>query len=244
MKIKLFTIPNILTLSNLFCGSVALIEVFLYQNFFAAFMLILLSATFDFLDGMSARLLGQYSAIGRELDSLADVVSFGLAPAMVMFTLFNLAERSIENPIWGKYGAFIPLLIVCFSALRLAKFNVDAEQESSFIGLPTPANALFCFSLAVLVEGGRIVVSAEVIALISVVMALLLIAPLKFFALKFKNLSWRDNRVRYIFLLLVVVIVALLREFAIPAIIVLYIVMSAAGNLLCRSTSQNRVKNE
>ncbi len=231
MKIKLFTIPNILTLLNLLCGTVALIEIFLYQNLEAAFILIVAAATFDFLDGMAARLLGQYSEIGRELDSLSDVVSFGLVPSMLMFSLFNLAEKSINNPIWGKWGAVITFSIVCCSALRLAKFNVDTDQESSFVGLPTPANALFCLSLGVLFQSGQLTLSAEWIALISLCMALLLIAPIKFFALKFKSLSWRENRVRYIFLLLSGAALLLLRMYGIPAVVAIYVVISLLINI-------------
>ncbi len=235
MKIKLFTIPNILTLSNLLCGSIALIEIFLYQNFFAAFMLIVLSAVFDFLDGMAARLLGQYSSIGKELDSLADVVSFGLAPAMLMFTLFNLADKWIDNPVWGKWGSCCALLIVCFSALRLAKFNVDPEQESSFVGLPTPANALFCFSLGWLIESGKLTLSAEVIAILSVIMATLLILPIKMFALKFRSLSWRENRVKFLFLALSAILIITLGEYSLPVVIALYIMVSVLNNIVDRT---------
>ncbi|MFR9497602.1 MAG: CDP-diacylglycerol--serine O-phosphatidyltransferase [Rikenellaceae bacterium] len=238
MKIRLFTIPNILTLLNLLCGTVALIEILLYQNLYAAFILIMAAATFDFLDGLAARLLGQYSDIGRELDSLSDVVSFGLVPSMMMFTLFNLAEKSIDNPIWGKWGAVITLAIVCCSALRLAKFNVDSQQESSFVGLPTPANALFCISLGVLFDSGKLVLCAEWIAIISLAVAILLIAPIKFFALKFKNLSWHDNRVRYIFLIISAVTLLLLHELGIPVVIAIYIVMS----LLCNITNKSKIQ--
>ncbi len=232
MKIKLFTVPNILTLSNLFCGSVALIEIFLYQNFFAASMLILASATFDFLDGLAARLLGAYSEVGRELDSLADVVSFGLVPSMFLFTLFNMAEKHIDNPVWGKWGAVIPLLMVCFSALRLAKFNVDESQESCFEGLPTPANALFCMSLGMLMVSGKITLSGEAIAAISAIMAYLLISPMRFFALKFRSLAWRENRVRYIFLLLSAAAILFMRDYALPTIVAIYILVSAVSNII------------
>ncbi len=238
MKIRLFTIPNILTLSNLVCGSVALIEIFVYQNFVSAFILIVVAAAFDFLDGLAARLLGQYSELGRELDSLADVVSFGLVPSMTMFSLFNLADKYFSDPIWGKYGSVITLLIVCFSALRLAKFNVDTEQNDSFIGLPTPANALFCLSIGVLIDSGKLSLNAEWIAIISLVMALLLIAPLKLFALKFQSFAWKKNRVRYIFLILALLSLVTLREFAIPIIIAIYILISCIANYACQSKKQ------
>ncbi len=230
MKIRLFTIPNLLTLSNLTCGSIALIEILLNQSFVSAAILIIAAATFDFLDGMAARLLGQYSAIGLQLDSLADMVSFGVVPSMVMFSLFNLSEKSIDSTLWAEWGAYIPLVIGCFSALRLAKFNVDTEQSSSFVGLPTPANALFCLSIGALVECGKLTLNAECIALISVVMAILLIAPIKLFSLKFKSLAWSESRVQYIFLILAVATLVIFREFAVPVIIALYILISLIEN--------------
>ncbi|MFI3279879.1 MAG: CDP-alcohol phosphatidyltransferase family protein [Rikenellaceae bacterium] len=235
MKIKLFTIPNLLTLANLVCGTIALIEIILNQNYFFGFILIVAAAAFDFLDGFTARLLGQYSEVGRELDSLSDVVSFGLVPSVAMFGLFNLAEKSFDNPLWSAWGAYLSLLIVCFSALRLAKFNVDSTQESSFEGLPTPANALFCLSLGMLIDAGKLTLSAEVIALTSVVMAFLLIAPLRLFALKFKSLGWRENRVRYIFLLLALLSVIIFREFSLLVIIAIYVLISLGECIFCRS---------
>ncbi len=209
----------------------ALIEILLHQNLTAAFILIIIAAAFDFLDGMVARLLGQYSEIGRELDSLSDAVSFGLVPSMVMFSLFNEAEKSLSNPYWEQWGAYITLAIVCCSTLRLAKFNVDSQQKSSFVGLPTPANALFCLSIGMLVEGGALSLTAEWIALLSLCMAALLIVPIRLFALKFVNFGWRENRVRYIFMLLSVVTLLLLRGFSIPVIIAIYIVMSLISNI-------------
>lgn len=236
MKIKLFTLPNILTLSNLICGSAALVEILVNQNFVAAFILIIAAAAFDFLDGMSARLLGQYSAIGKELDSLADVVSFGLVPAVAMYSLFQICDKWIDCAMWAEWGAVIAVSIVCCSALRLARFNVSEEEESSFVGLPTPANALFCLSLAMLVECGKVTISAEAVALTSLVMSMLLIAPLKLFALKFKSFAWRENRVRYIFLIIATATLILLREFAIPIIVAIYILASVVDNLSTRES--------
>ncbi len=243
MKIKLFTIPNLLTLSNLVCGSVALIEIILNQNYFLGFILIVVAAAFDFLDGMAARLLGQYSLLGRELDSLADLISFGLVPSVAMFTLFNLSVKSCDNPFWAEWGAYLSLLIVCFSALRLAKFNIDSSQENSFEGLPTPANALFCLSIAMLVEAGKLQLGGEAIAVISVVMALLLIVPLRMLALKFKSLKWRENRMRYIFILLALLSVVIFREFSLLVIIAIYILISLLELLFCGSKKQtlNRI---
>lgn len=229
MKIRLFTIPNVITLLNLLCGSLAIIEITLHQNFTAAFWLVVASSIFDFLDGMMARLLGQYSAIGVELDSLSDVVSFGLTPSIMMFTLFNISQKSIANPLWVEYGGYIAFIIVCFSALRLAKFNVDSEQKDSFIGLPTPANALLCLSLGAVHHLGLFAFSGEAVVAISVVMALLLIVPLPMMALKFKSLAWRENRIRYIFIALSALSIFVLNYFAVTTIILLYFIVSIIG---------------
>ncbi len=231
MRIRLFTIPNILTLLNLVCGSLALIEIMLNANYTHAFIFVILAGIFDFFDGMVARLLGQYSAIGGELDSLADMVSFGLVPSMAMFSLFNQCEKIIECTMWSEWGCYITLIIVCFSALRLAKFNVDSEQKMVFIGLPTPANGLMCLSIAALYQMNMISLSGEAVIAISIVMALLLIAPIKMLALKFKSFGWRENRIRYIFLAISALAIVALKAIAVPIVVVIYIVISIINNL-------------
>lgn len=216
-----------LTLGNLVCGSAATVALLVHSNFELAFWLVVISALFDFLDGFAARLLHSSSAIGVELDSLADMVSFGLVPSVAMFTLYGLLPQLIAMPAdiasWLQYVTFI---IVAFSALRLAKFNVDTTQSTEFCGLPTPANGLFCLSLAMLAVSGNVALSKEVVLIISVAMAYLLISPIRMFALKFKGFGWRGNEIRYIFIALCVVLVALFRFYSVPAIILLYIVIS------------------
>ena len=216
-----------LTLGNLVCGSAATVALLVHSNFELAFWLVVISALFDFLDGFAARLLHSSSAIGVELDSLADMVSFGLVPSVAMFTLYGLLPQlsamSADLASWLQYTTFI---IVAFSALRLAKFNVDTTQSTEFCGLPTPANGLFCLSLAMLAVGGNVALSKEIVLVISVAMAYLLISPIRMFALKFKGFGWRGNEIRYIFIALCVVLVALLRFYSVPAIILLYIVIS------------------
>ena len=216
-----------LTLGNLVCGSAATVALLVHSNFELAFWLVVISALFDFLDGFAARLLHSSSAIGVELDSLADMVSFGLVPSVAMFTLYGLLPQLSAMPAdiasWLQYATFI---IVAFSALRLAKFNVDTTQSTEFCGLPTPANGLFCLSLAMLAVSGNVALSKEVVLIISVAMAYLLISPIRMFALKFKGFGWRGNEIRYIFIALCVVLVALLRFYSVPAIILLYIVIS------------------
>ncbi|MBQ5899039.1 MAG: CDP-alcohol phosphatidyltransferase family protein [Alistipes sp.] len=227
MKIRLFTIPNMLTLGNLICGASATVALLSHGNYELAFWLVVASAIFDFFDGFAARLLKSTSAIGVQLDSLADMVSFGLVPAVAMFCWYGDANQMTqlsENIV--NIGAYLTFIIVAFSALRLAKFNIDDTQHTEFCGLPTPANGLFCLSLAMLAAGGEFALSKEVILIISVVMATLLISPIRMFALKFKGFGWRGNEIRYSFIALCVALIALFTKFAIPAIIMLYVVIS------------------
>lgn len=216
-----------LTLGNLVCGAAATVALLVHSDFELAFWLVVISALFDFLDGFAARLLHSSSAIGVELDSLADMVSFGLVPSVAMFTLYGLLPQlsamSADVVSWLQYATFI---IVAFSALRLAKFNVDTTQSTEFCGLPTPANGLFCLSLAMLAVSGNVALSKEVVLIISVAMAYLLISPIRMFALKFKGFGWHGNEIRYLFIALCAVLVVLLRFYSVPAIILLYIVIS------------------
>ncbi|MFI3303872.1 MAG: CDP-diacylglycerol--serine O-phosphatidyltransferase [Rikenellaceae bacterium] len=226
MKIKLFTIPNMLTLANLICGSLAVCTILSTGGYNFAFMMVVLAGVFDFFDGFVARLLGQNSAIGVELDSLADLVSFGLAPSLIMMSIFAESEKYITNPLWLKYGYYLPLIIVAFSSLRLAKFNIDTEQKTTFIGLPTPACALFCSSLGMLYAKG-FTLTGECVVVLSVAMALLLISPIKMFALKFSNFKWRGNIIRYCFLIVAAALFLLLQLDSMPFIILLYIALSS-----------------
>jgi CDP-diacylglycerol--serine O-phosphatidyltransferase len=217
-----------LTLGNLVCGASAAIALLAHGDFVLAFWLVVASAIFDFFDGFAARLLKSTSAIGVQLDSLADMVSFGLVPAVAMFCWYNNANQATqlpENVI--AIGAYLTLIIVAFSALRLAKFNIDDTQHTEFCGLPTPANGLFCLSLAMLASTDTLALPKEVILVISVVMACLLISPIRMFALKFKGFGWRGNEIRYSFIALCVALIASFTKFAVPAIILLYVVISA-----------------
>lgn len=194
-------LPNTLTCCNLICGCMATGAAF-HDHFRWALLLIIIGAVFDFFDGMTARLIGYCSPIGKELDSLADVVTFGVAPSAMVFALF----RYVQYPVWLQpLEGFLPytaFVMAAFSALRLAKFNIDPRQSSSFIGLPTPANALFWGSLIVsqfsFLCSGRF--NAVFLFLFMLMFSFLLVAEIPLFALKFKNLSWADNRVKYIFL--------------------------------------------
>lgn len=216
-----------LTLCNLLCGACAAVSALVWGDLQTAFLLVVASAVFDFFDGFSARLLNQYSAIGVQLDSLADMISFGFAPAAVMMSLFANADSWLEwSDVMVRIGNFVPLMMTAFSALRLAKFNIDDTQHTEFEGLPTPANALLCMSIGLLAELGLVTVPREVIVILSVVMSLLLICPVRMFSLKFEGFGWKTNKLRYLFLILSLAIVAVNYRYAVTVIMVLYILIS------------------
>ncbi|WP_439880407.1 CDP-diacylglycerol--serine O-phosphatidyltransferase [Pontibacter sp. MBLB2868] len=230
-------IPNAITCLNLFSGCLALYFAFQGQLVYTAY-LVALAAVFDFLDGMIARVLGAYSEIGKQLDSLADMVSFGVVPGAVMFMLLQKTGNTIVGLPTDKV-AFVGFLITIFSALRLAKFNIDTRQTTSFIGLPTPACTILVASLPLILEHGdlihyEIILNPLVLIGLTILLSFLLIAELPLFALKFSNLTWQDNSLRFIFLILSLILIALLKFAAIPLIIALYILLS-----IIKTTSQS-----
>lgn len=224
-------IPNTITSCNLFCGCVAAYQAF-QGNYQLALTFIVAGAVFDFFDGMTARLLHVSSPIGKELDSLADDITFGLAPAAIVFSLF----KEVHYPAFMESAkAFMPyaaFLIAVFSGLRLAKFNIDTRQASSFIGMPTPANALFWGSLVVGMHDSLISenFNAAYLLIMVVIMSLLLVAELPMFSLKFKNLSWSSNKVSYIFLIVCIPLFILFKLSGFAAVIVWYILLSVITN--------------
>ena len=196
-------IPNTLTSCNLFSGCIAAYMAF-HGNYKEALLFIVLGAMFDFFDGMTARLLHVSSPIGKELDSLADDITFGLAPAAIAFSLFKeVYYPDFLMPVAGimPYTAF---LIAVFSGLRLAKFNIDERQTSSFIGVPVPANALFWASLVAGIHPILISESFNPLYLLALVclFSWLLVSEIPMFSLKFKSLSWKDNKVSFSFLII------------------------------------------
>lgn len=224
-------IPNTITCCNLISGCIAVSYAHAGQQTIAL-AFIILGAVFDFFDGMSARLLGVSSPIGKELDSLADVVTFGVAPAtMVATLLWSMHYPSQMEGLrsWLPYSAF---LIAAFSALRLAKFNLDERQTTSFIGLPTPANALFWGSL--IVGGGvrleRMEYALPAILALILLSCWILISEIPMFALKFKQWGWRGNEVKYIFLLTCIPLLFFLRISAFAVIIAWYVILSGWVN--------------
>ena len=241
MKIKLFTIPNLLTLSNLFCGSVAVVSALVWGDLKLAFGLMVLAAVFDFFDGFAARLLNQSSPIGLQLDSLADDITFGFAPAAIVFSMLRtlLSACGAEAAVCPvtPYVPYVAFVIAAFSALRLAKFNLDERQTTSFIGLPTPANALFWAALSVSLSTNNYLVPDNALWLLPtlVVGALLsswlLVAEIPIFALKFKHYGVKGNELRYGFVLFSILLLAILGWVGFSAIIVLYILTSIANNV-------------
>ena len=235
MKIKLFTVPNIITLCNLLCGCFSIVASLVVGDFTLALIFILASAVCDFFDGFTARLLKQYSDIGVQLDSLADMVSFGVAPSAVMYAFACQAPTLFElNDVVAHIIVYVPFIMAAFSALRLAKFNIDETQHETFEGLPTPANALFCASFVYAAISSGKAVEVEWIALISVVMAALLVSPIRMFSFKLKSFGWQQNKSLYIFLVLSLVALLTLGVYSVSVIIVLYIVISTIGWLFCK----------
>lgn len=223
-------IPNFITLLNLLSG---LLSIYFATtgNLQLAGMMIFIAAVFDFFDGFAARLLNAKSAIGVQLDSLADMVSFGVAPAFVLFyTMSGLMQ--VQGPDYLPFTAF---LLPLFAAMRLAKFNIDEEQTTSFKGLPTPAMAILMASFPIMIivclaeHKGLyydLVTNAYFLAAIGIIVSLLMVSNLPMFSLKFTSFGWSENQTRYIFILLSVVLIAILKLAAVPLIILLYLLLS------------------
>lgn len=220
-------IPNTITCCNLLSGCIA--ATFAFEGMYVvAFAFIIAGAIFDFFDGLAARALKVSSPIGKELDSLADVITFGFAPASMVFSWLGECAYTHLPPTFAKVMPFAAYLLVAFSALRLAKFNVDERQSTSFIGLPTPANALFWGSLVIGMHDNIVLHPYGWILIIALVLLFswLLIAEIPMFSLKFKNLSWQSNRIVYIFLLISLVLLILLSLTGLSAVIGWYIILS------------------
>jgi CDP-diacylglycerol--serine O-phosphatidyltransferase len=223
-------IPNTITLANLLCGCLAIVAVFSGQLTTAGF-LIFLAAIFDFLDGFAARLLKAYSDIGKELDSLADVVSFGVAPAMIAFQIILAQPTKMLFP----QMPYIAFAMVLFSALRLAKFNIDTKQTENFIGMPTPANALFWASLPLVVndlhtrfspETVKMLFHPSIIAVLCVIFATLLVAPIPMLSFKFKSTTFKPNWQRFVLIWLILGLYFIVGISAIPIGILVYPLLS------------------
>ncbi len=199
------------------------------------------AAVFDFFDGFTARWLKAYSTIGKELDSLADMVSFGVAPASIMYTLLLAAIAKYGLPVeiytCGWFVATLAFIIAVFSALRLAKFNIDSRQTESFIGVPTPATALFICSLAFISSDSNqlAMLTNNMFFLLAVIIifSYLMVAEFPLFSLKFKSFDWKSNKTRYIFIAGSALILIVLHWAGLAVVILVYIILSIFTNILC-----------
>lgn len=254
-------IPNAITCGNLLCGCLAIVKAFEGDLVWAAY-LVGIALVLDFFDGFIARLLKVASPIGKDLDSLADMVTFGVVPGIVMFqmisygTLISAYALDWPNDIGGKpnfemngelsassiwffpYLKYTAFIIPIFSAIRLAKFNNDTRQSDSFIGVPTPANAMFICSIPLIFHLNGSLESIHtfnenplVLCIISMVLSLLLVAPIPLLALKFKNFGWADNKMRFILIGLSVTCLSVFKFVGIPLAIILYILLSIVNNI-------------
>lgn len=229
-------IPNLFTLGNLFFGLLAIQYAYSDELFFSS-ICILCGAFLDFFDGFFARLLNVSGELGKQLDSLADLITFGVAPSVIVYQLILSAE-SYTVFIGSDLNilAYIAFLIPLFSALRLAKFNIDTNQTDTFIGLPTPANALFFISIPIAShfnsEGNLLAFLSqkEILILFVIVMCWLMVSKLSFIALKFKSFKWSGNETRFIFVGSSVILLLLFHFVAVPIIILLYTVLSFINN--------------
>jgi CDP-diacylglycerol--serine O-phosphatidyltransferase len=242
-------IPNAITLLNVLCGCIATVFAVLNQLEIAA-LFVLLGILFDFFDGLSARILNVQSDLGIQLDSLADMITSGLVPGIVMFQLLGMSQtggwnldfdpQTPESMSWSGFKIsvlpFFGFLITLASAYRLAKFNIDENQVSSFIGLPTPANALFILSLPLILfyQGNdflnEVLLNKWFLIGLTLLSSFLLNSKIELFALKFKNYSFKDNALRYIFIVVSLALLMTIQFLAVPAIIAFYILSSAVNN--------------
>ena len=236
-------IPNAITLLNLVCGCLAIISTF-HKTFELTALLVVLAAVLDFFDGFAARLLKVHSEIGKQLDSLADMVTFGVVPGFVMYQLiiFDIGSGTAyigpEEPVW--YLAYTAFLIPVFSAYRLAKFNIDSRQGDSFIGLPTPANALYiCFLPILMIPEGNaiaeILLYPYVLIAICMVQSYLMVSELPLIALKFKHFNFSGNEWKYALILISIILLLTFKLKAVPLIIILYVVLSLFQNIIGKS---------
>lgn len=220
-------LPNAITCANLFSGCIGIVFAF-QDNLLVASYAIFLAAIFDFFDGFASRVLNSYSFIGKDLDSLADMVSFGILPSVILYQLL-LDSPQVQHI--SPYLNYIAFLIPVFSALRLAKFNTDARQTEIFIGLPTPANAILIASFPLILLHGNIfyheyILNPFFLWCFTLIMCSLLVAEIPLMSLKFKSSDFQENIYRYLLLLISAIVIIIFKFAAIPAIIFIYVAMS------------------
>ena len=236
-------IPNLLTLGNLLCGTIATIFA-IKGDFVGTAILVITGIGFDFFDGFVARMLNVQGELGKQLDSLADMVTSGVVPGIVMLQLLISALNvdvtgyfGIDNNIiTGGILPYLGLLLTLGACYRLANFNIDTRQSDSFIGIPTPAMTLFVVSLPLIAEFGNqpfiidLIRNQYFLIAITVLLTFLMNAEIPLFALKFKTFGFKDNVLKYVFLLVSILMLILLKFVAIPLIILFYVIISMVNN--------------
>ncbi|MEO5570362.1 MAG: CDP-alcohol phosphatidyltransferase family protein [Bacteroidia bacterium] len=247
-------IPNLFTCLNLLCGCIAIVCVF-HGNLILLVTMIFLASMFDFLDGLIARSLNAYSEIGKQLDSLADMVTFGVVPGMILFQI--MINRNPEDDVLNGWFfgllKYFPFIVTVFAAFRLAKFNLDTKQGNSFIGLPSPAMGILVTSFPLIINSKSLfnpliikndhwnlapfISNQLFIISISIILSVLMVSKIKLFALKFKSLKWNDNKIQFIFLIASVILFSIFLFPSIPMIIFLYIILSVINNSMLNRLS-------
>jgi CDP-diacylglycerol---serine O-phosphatidyltransferase len=230
MNIKKY-IPNFLTLLNLFCGCIAIVFIS-DSKFDMAFYFVCLGIFFDFFDGFFARKFGVSGPLGVQLDSLADMVTSGVAPGFVMFKM--LTQNNYDSCVYLPFLGFIITLGACY---RLANFNIDTRQSDSFIGLPTPANTLLIMSLPLVILECHFLILSEILSFkwvlltITLLSAYIMNAEIPLFSLKIKDFSFQKYKLQIGFLLASIVMIVTLQYLAIPLIIITYVLLSVLNNI-------------
>lgn len=221
-------IPNFLTLCNLACGCYGVVAVF-QGDIQTGSIMIWAGAMFDFFDGFAARMLKKFSIIGKDLDSLADLITFCFLPGSILFML-------IDQQIETQGLAYIGFLIVIFGALRLAKFNNDIRQSDSFYGLPVPASGIFVSVFPFIFDSGdsgfyTFLVHPYTLIGVSIMLSLMMVSDIKLMSLKFKDFSFKANWAKYLLIIMSIILIAVLKIVALPIIIIIYVVFSLALNI-------------
>ena len=242
MKVKNY-IPNILTLGNLLCGTIATIYA-IYEDFNSAAVFVLIGILLDFFDGFVARLLKVSGDLGKQLDSLADMVTSGVVPGLIMFQLINAnSEISGINNEFLLNDSLFGLVLTLGACYRLAKFNLDTRQSDSFIGLPTPAMCLFVISLPLIQENSNLHVVENLLESnyfligITLLLTFLMNAEISLFSLKFKEYSFAKNYIKYVFIIVSILMIIGLQYISIPLIILLYVIISVLQNYKTKEVS-------
>jgi CDP-diacylglycerol--serine O-phosphatidyltransferase len=232
-------IPNLLTLGNLLCGTIATIAA-VNSDYVTAASLVVLGIVFDFFDGFVARLLNVSGELGKQLDSLADMVTSGVVPGIVMYKMFaENTAGSFDHPAFFPYLGLILTLAACY---RLANFNIDTRQSDSFIGLPTPAMSLFVIALPLIPMYSEnqffidLVQNNYFLIGVTLVLSYLMNAEIPLFSLKFKSYGMKENALKYVFLVASLIMILTLEVISIPLVIILYVLLSVGSNLSAKKS--------